>query len=152
MAVDRMAERRKRTDQILVFKRGRRHPAARASKASQTSLDYRTRLRGAETRTGTGPLRRARLARISSSRHVMYRRLRLPRCGKKSFFPLCTSRSTGATHRETSVRVCTPRFAAYALSVIIQIPSLQFASKSPGRCSNSCRVAHFAAEDACDYL
>jgi len=80
-------------------------PLRELVKLAKHRWNYRTRLRGAETGTGTGPLRRARLARISSSRHAMYRRLRLPRCGKKSFFPLCTRRSTGTTHRETSVPV-----------------------------------------------
>ena len=42
---------------------------------------------------------------------------------RRRFFPHCTRRSTGATHRETSVRVQTPRLPAPAPNVIIPIRS-----------------------------
>jgi DDE superfamily endonuclease len=112
----------------------------------------RARLRRTQARTGTGTLRRSRLARISSSCHLMHRRLWLPRYGKKSFFPHCTRRSTGATHRETSVRVQTPRLPAPAPNVIIPIRSQQYAFSSPGIFSSDSLAAPFALHGAADYL
>src|SRR6266436_4747254 len=102
MVVDRMAGARERTDQVLVFYvRGPYH-TERVGETSETSLDYRTRLPRVEARDGTRPFRRSGLARISPSRHVMHRRLRLPGRGKTSFFPLRKRRSTGLTRHETS--------------------------------------------------
>src|SRR5260370_10266482 len=80
----------------------------------------------------------------------MHRRLRLPCRGEKPFFPLRTRRSTGATHRETSVRVPPPRLAAYALSVITHTPSPHYEFKSQGISSNSSTAVRFVAEDACN--
>src|SRR5216110_2188286 len=87
MVADRMAGAGERTDQVLAFYFPGPYHTERVGETSETSLDYRTRLPRAEARVGTGTLRRSRLARFSPSRHVMHRRLRLPRRGKKSFFP-----------------------------------------------------------------
>ena len=145
-----MAEGRTRTDQILVFHRGRRHLTARIGKARQASLDHRTRLPRTETRTGTGALRRTRLARLSSSRYVMHRRLRLLSCGTKPFFPLGTSRSTGTTHRENSVRIPAPWLVAFALNVTIRIPSPHYEFSWPGSFFRNSPAARFVVEGGCD--
>jgi hypothetical protein len=100
---------------------------------------------------GTRTLRRSRLARISSSCHLMHRRLWLPRYGKKSFFPP-THRSTGAMHREISVRVQTPRLPATAPNVIIPVRSQQYAFSSPGIFSSDSLAAPFAVHGAANYL
>src|ERR1700690_313826 len=103
MVVDRMAGAGERTDQVLAFYSLGPHHAERVGETSETPLGYRTRLPRAEARVGAGTLRGSRLARISPSRHVMHRCLRLPRRGKKSFFPLRKRRSTGLTRHEISV-------------------------------------------------
>src|ERR1700680_1386347 len=123
MVVDRMAGAGERTDQVLAFYfRGPYH-TERVGKTSETSLDYRTRLPRAEARVGTGTLRRSGLARFSSSRHVMHRRLRLPRRGKKAFFPLRKRPPPGLPRHETPPGVPPPRFPACVLNVTILIPS-----------------------------
>src|SRR6266404_4039668 len=91
------------------------------------------------------PLRRSQLARISSSRHAVHRRIRLPGSGEKPFFPLCSNRSTGPTHPENSARVPAPRFVAFAPSGIIRTPSLHSGSSSPDFCSNGFLAVHFVA-------
>src|ERR1700681_1766352 len=117
MVVDRMAGAGERTDQVLAFYSSGPDHTERVGETNQTPLDYRTRLPRAEARVGTGTLRRSGLARFSPSRHVMHRRLRLPRRGKKSFFPLRKRRSPGLTRHETSARVPPPRLAACASPV-----------------------------------
>src|ERR1700733_3992266 len=102
MVVDRMARAGERTDQLLAFYSPGLYHTERVGETSETPLDYRTRLPRAEARVGTGTLRRPGLARVSSTPHVMHRRLRVPRRGKKSFFPLRKRRSTGLTRHETS--------------------------------------------------
>src|ERR1700722_11643545 len=122
MVVDRMAGAGERTDQVLAFYFPGPYHTERVGKTSETSLDYRTRLPRAQARVGTGTLRRSGLARFSSSRHVMHRRLRLPRRGKKPFFPLRQRRSTGLTRHETSARVPPPRLTACVLNATILFP------------------------------
>src|ERR1700686_2487720 len=152
MDVDRMAGAGERTDQVLAFYfRGPYH-TERVGKTSETSLDYRTRLPRAEARGGTGTLRRSGLARFSSSRHVMHRRLRLPGRGKKSFFPLRKRRSTGLTRHETSARVPPPRLAACVLNVTILIPSRPYEFRLPDILSSNSPPARFVIEGACDVL
>src|SRR5665213_1026541 len=131
MVVDRMAGTGERTDQVLAFHfRGPYH-TKRVGKTSETSFDYRTRLPRAEARVGTGTLRRTGLARFSSSRHVMHRRLRLPRRGKKPFFPLRQCRSTGLTRHETPAGVPPPRITACGLNVTILFPLRPYAFRLP---------------------
>src|ERR1700686_1121468 len=97
MGVDRMAGAGERTDQVLAFYSPGPYHTERVGETSERPLDYRTRLTRTEARVGTGTLRRSGLARFSSSRHVMHRRLRLPRRGKKWFFPLRKGGPTGLT-------------------------------------------------------
>src|SRR6202140_2227530 len=123
MVVDRMAGAGERTDQVLAFYSPGPYHTERVGETSETPLDYRTRLPKTEASVGTGPFRRSGLARFSSSRHFMHRRLRLPRRGNKSFFPLRKRRSTGLTRHETSAGIPPPRLAPCGLNVTILIPS-----------------------------
>src|SRR5580658_4171612 len=123
MVVNRMAGARERTDQVLAFYSSGPDHTERVGETSETSLDYRTRLPRTEARVGTGTLRRSGLARFSPSRHVMHRRLRLPRRGKKSFFPLRKRRSTGPTRHETSAVAPPPLRAACGFNGTVLIPT-----------------------------
>src|SRR3984957_505948 len=152
MVVDRMAGAGERTDQVLAFYSPGPHYTERVGETSETSLDYRTRLPRVEARVGTGTLRRSGLARFSPSRHVMHRRLRLPRRGTKSFFPLRKRRSTGLTRHETSARVPPPRLAACVLNVTILIPSPAYQFRLPDILSSNSPPARFVIEGACDVL
>src|ERR1700683_2716844 len=131
MAIDRMACRREWANQVLVFHLPLRYHTQRVGENSQASLDHRARLRRAQAGTGTGTLRRSRLARISSSCHLMHRCLRLPGGGTKSFFPLFTHPPTGAMRPAISARVQAPRLAVRAPNVIIPTPSQPCESRSP---------------------
>ena len=66
----------------IPFHRGRPH---------QTTLAHRARLSGAETGGRARPLRRARMARLPSSRHTLHRGLRIPDLRTGDDFPLRTS-------------------------------------------------------------
>src|ERR1017187_8053657 len=152
MVVDRMAGAGERTDQVLAFYSFGPDHTERIGETSETPLDYRTRLPRAEARDGTGTLRRSGLARFSPSRHVMHRRLRLPRRGKKSFFPLRKRRSTGLTRHETSAGVPPPRLAACGLNVTILIPSRPYEFRLLNILSSNSPPARFVTEGACDCL
>ena len=90
----------------------------------QTSLDHRTGLPGTEAGTRLGSLRRTRLARLSSSRHLMHRGLWIPGGRTESFFPLSPSRQSWITNARAAARLPAARFAAFAPSGIIRAPSL----------------------------
>src|SRR6202166_856599 len=152
MVVDRMAGAGERTDQVLVFYSSGPDHTEGVGETSETPLDYRTRLPRAEARVGIGTLRRSGLARFSPSRHVMHRRLRLPRRGKKSFFPLRKRRSPGLTRHETSAGVPPPRLAACVLNVTILIPSRPYEFRLPDILSSNSPPARFVTEGACDYF
>src|ERR1700733_12637624 len=124
MVVDRMAGAGERTDQVLAFYSSGPDHTERVGENSETPLDYRTRLSRAQARVGTGTLRRSGLAGFSPSRHVMHRRLRLPRRGKKSFFPLRKRRSTGLTRHETSAGVFSARCCSCFPAPSLSGPSL----------------------------
>ena len=99
--------------------------ALRGTGASgQTSLDHRTGLSGTETGTRLGPLRRTRLARLSSSRHVMHCGLWIPGGRTESFFPLSPSRQSWTTNARAAARLPAAWLAAFAPSGIIRAPSL----------------------------
>ena len=71
-----MARGRKRADEILAFDPARRHVPRRSRRHGQIALAHRARLRGTEKRARPRPFRRAKLARIPSSRRPLHRRLR----------------------------------------------------------------------------
>src|SRR5271155_1792677 len=87
MAADRMAEDREGADQVLAVKPAGINRSASTGGSGQTALDYRTRLSGTQTGTRFGPLRRTRLARLSSPCHALHRSLRLPGAGAVPFPP-----------------------------------------------------------------
>jgi SRSO17 transposase len=64
----------------------------RNGETGQTPLDPGARLRRTEAGIGTGTLRRSWLARVSSSRHPRYCRLRVPGDRADPFFPLSPRR------------------------------------------------------------
>src|SRR5208283_3857083 len=78
MASHRMARGRKRADQILAFDPARRHAHRRSRRHGQIALAHRARLRGTQKRTRPRPFRRAKLARLPSSRNPVHRRLWIP--------------------------------------------------------------------------
>ncbi len=88
MAADGMASRGIRTNQVLAIYSVRRYRPFATGAFGQTSLDYRTGLSRTQTGTRVGPLRRTRMARLPSSRHVMHRGLWIPGGRTESFFPL----------------------------------------------------------------
>ena len=73
---------------------------------------------------GLGPLRRTRLARLSSSRHLMHRGLWIPGGRTESFFPLSPSRQSWTTNARAAARLPAAWFAAFVPSGIIRAPSL----------------------------
>src|SRR5579872_456112 len=66
MVVDRMAGRGNGTHQVLAIHSSGQSRADGSRAFGQTSLDHRTGLSGIEAGTRVGPLRRTRLARLSS--------------------------------------------------------------------------------------
>ena len=68
------------------------------------------------------PLRRPRLARLSSSRHAVYRRLRVPHGRAKPFFFLGACRQTRTTRTQSSPAVRAVRHLPCATNGIIQPP------------------------------
>jgi molybdenum storage protein len=83
----RMAPRRPRADEVLAFDPAGDHADLRPRPAGQAPLADRAGLPGAQGRAGPGPLREARLARLSSSRRLMPRGLCLPRGRAREAFP-----------------------------------------------------------------
>ena len=78
MAADRVAQRRTGADQILALDPSRRYRLSTPGRTRQTTLADRARLSGAQARGRARAFRRPRMARLSSSRHAVHRRLRLP--------------------------------------------------------------------------
>src|SRR5271163_2146172 len=76
MASHRMARGRKRADEILAFDPARRHARRHSRRHGQIALAHRARLRGTQKRARPRPFRRAKLARIPSSRRPLHRSLR----------------------------------------------------------------------------
>jgi hypothetical protein len=78
------------------------------------------------------------LARISSSRHSLYRRLWLSGFRAEPFFPLSPRRPYWITHRQTAPGLSAARLAAYVPSGIIRTRSrhseLSLPATSSGRC------------------
>src|SRR5487761_1260882 len=88
MAINRVAENGKGTNQILVVESILVDCSAQARCHYQTPLAHRARLRRTQTGTWPGAFRRPELARVSPSRYPLHRRLRLPGPGAMPFSPL----------------------------------------------------------------
>ncbi len=99
MVPDRMARRRSRADKILAIHLARQHQQRCSGEHRQTALAHRTRLPGPQAGTRPWPLRGARLARLSSSRHTVHRRLRIPDL-RAADFPL---RATQRASRQRNI-------------------------------------------------
>src|SRR5262249_10318132 len=89
----------------------------------QTSLGYRTGLRGTEAGVGIRTLRRTRLAWLSPSRHLMYRGLWVPGGRTEPFFPLCPRRPCWIISPGVAAELPPPRVAAFAPNVITRTRS-----------------------------
>src|SRR5678815_5760506 len=113
-----MAERRRRTDEILVFDTAGRNKAPGSGCCRKTTVDYRTGLSGTETGTRVGPLRRPRLARLPPSCDAMHCRLRVPGRGAEPFFPLSPGRLSRITSPRTSARLPAPGLASDPSGII----------------------------------
>src|ERR1039458_1195439 len=85
MAVDRVADDGKGTNQILAVESARVDPSAQTGCPRQTTLAHRARLRRIEAGTWPWTLRRQELTRVSSPCNVIDRRLRLPGSGAVPF-------------------------------------------------------------------
>ncbi len=124
MAADGMASRGIRTNQVLAIYSVRRYRPFATGAFGQTSLDYRTGLSRTQTGTRVGPLRRTRMARLPSSRHVMHRGLWIPGGRTESFFPLGPYRQSWTSSARAAARLPAAWFAASVPSGIIRAPSL----------------------------
>src|SRR4029077_2246190 len=102
MAPDRMADRRTRTDQILLRYLASLLRAQSAGRVGQAALAHRTRLPGSQAGTWARSLRGTRMARIPSPRSTLHRRLRIPGLRAESDSPLRTGlapEGAARTHR-----------------------------------------------------
>ncbi len=124
MVADRMASRGIRAHQVLAIHTAGRYRPGGTGASGQTSLDHRTGLSGTEAGTRLGPLRRTRLARLSSSRHLMHCGLWIPGGRTESFFPLSPGRQSWTTNARAAARLPAAWLAAFAPSGIIRAPSL----------------------------
>src|SRR5712691_10276869 len=87
-------------------------------------MDHRTGLRGTETGTRVGTLRRKGLARISPSRDPLHRSVRLPGSREEPFFPLNSRRPCWITSPEAPAGLrAARRRDAFAPNGIILNPS-----------------------------
>src|SRR5882762_1013880 len=91
MVADRVARRRSRADQVLAVDAAIRYRLPRTGRLRQAALAYRARLSGTQAGGRAWALRRARLARLPSSRHDVYRSLRIPGLREGDDSPLNTS-------------------------------------------------------------
>ena len=154
MVPDRMARRRSRADKILAIHLARQHQQKCSGEHRQTALAHRTRLPGPQAGTRPWPLRGARLARLSSSRHTVHRRLRIPDLREGSDSPLRTTQRASRQRTSPSRRLSTPRLPRSGLNVTCQTQSPPSASPSPARSPAHCHVARvankFSIERICD--
>src|SRR5215831_17460323 len=138
-----MAEGSDRTHKILVIHFADRHQAFRFSSIGEATLDHRARLPRTETRTRIRPLRRARLARLSSSCHPLHCGLRVPGSRTEPFFPLRSRRPLGLTQPGNTTPIPPSGRARFARSGITRGRLLPCAKPLRAYCSGNCRVAPF---------
>ena len=109
-------------------------------------MDHRTGLRGTETGTRVGTLRRKRLARISPSRDPLHRSVRLPGSRAKPFFPLNSRRPCWITSPEAPAGLpAARRRDAFAPNGIILNPSQVYVLRLRGTYQVSFPIVRFAA-------
>src|SRR5674536_164211 len=78
MAVDRVARRRERADQILALDPSQGYHVPRAGRPHQAALAHRARLSGTQAGGRAWAFRGQRVARLPPPRHAVHRRLRIP--------------------------------------------------------------------------
>ncbi len=117
------ARRRRCADQILVLNASGEHRVRSTRRYCQTALAHRTRLPGTQTGGWPRPLRRARMARLPSSRNAMHRGLWIPdlRAGDDS--PLRNSFPPVVHGNYNSRNLSAQRVRHCGLSATSRIPS-----------------------------
>lgn len=130
MAPDRVAPGGGGTRPILAFTFTSHNRAPRTSAYRQTSLDRGTRFRGGQTGTRPWSLRGPGLARLPSSCHPVYRRIRVPHRREEPLFPLGACWPDPTTRTENSRDVPPARPRRFATHGIIPPPSPRSASPS----------------------
>src|SRR4029453_15408833 len=144
MAADRVAGGKEGAEQVLAVNlAGDDHPG-RPGRHRQDALADRARLPGAEAGTGPRPLRRAGLAWLSPSRHLVHRGLRLPRSRAEPFSPsrpfprpsTCVTRRLAAARafpceRSVMSRSRSPRDAAVSRSPWLAVYPAALAVSGP---------------------
>src|SRR5664279_4814776 len=101
MAVDRVARRRERADQILALDPSQGYHVPRAGRPHQAALADRARLSGTQAGGWAWAFRGQRMARLPPPRHAVHHRLRIPGLREGDDSPLWTSFRQAV--RETSV-------------------------------------------------
>src|SRR5665213_4002041 len=90
MAVDRVARRRERADQILALDPSQGYHVPRAGRPHQAALAHRARLSGTQAGGRAWAFRGQRVARLPPPRHAVHRRLRIPGLREGDDSPLWT--------------------------------------------------------------
>src|SRR5260370_18946543 len=127
MAVDRMAENGKGTNQILDVESARINRTAQTRCPRQTTLARRARLRRTEAGAWPGTFRRPELARISPPCNLVDCSLRLPGNGTMPFSPLRQCAATPSSrhpdsHTHGAIRLHAPRRYPYGQNGITLNP------------------------------
>src|SRR5258707_10191500 len=91
MIADRVARGRSRADQVLAVDAAGEHRLPPTRRLCQAALAYRAGLSGTQAGSRAWALRRARVARLPSSRHDAHRSLRLLDLRTGDDSPLTTS-------------------------------------------------------------
>src|SRR5215831_18362300 len=138
-----MAEGSDRAHKILVIHFADRHQAFRFRSIGEATLDHRARLSRTETGTRIRPLRRARLARLSSSCHPLHCGLRVPGSRTEPFFPLRSRRPLGLTPSRNTAAILPSGLARFAWNGITPGRSLLCGKPLREFCSGNCRVVPF---------
>src|SRR5271166_3779615 len=149
MAAHRMARGRKRADEILAFDPARRHAHRRSRRHGQIALAHRARLRGTQKRTRPRPFRRAKLARLPSSRNPVHRRLWIPYPRTSGDSPLRSPAPPNISHIHPSQ---TPRRRRSDPNGISKTRSRQSEDNSRSRWPEPCCAARVAKPFQLDHL
>src|SRR5712692_7716615 len=114
-------------------------------------MDHRTGLRGTETGTRVGTLRRKGLARISPSRDPLHRSVRLPGSREEPFFPLTPRRPCWITSPEAPAGLrAARRRDAFAPNGIILNPSQVYGLRLRGTYQVSFPIVRSVARFVCN--
>src|SRR6476469_3054857 len=122
MAADRVAQGREGTDKVLAVDRAADYRLCPSGRSGQIALAHRARLSGTEAGTRPRTLRGSRLARLSSPRHALHRRLWIPNLRAGDDSPLSGSLRLALPATCCSRQLSTPRRRRCGLSVTAQTP------------------------------